>query len=187
MDADDPDLDAVRAIAAGDASACRLLVQRHLARLHALATRLTGSSADADEVCQDTFLRAWQQASRWRPGQARFSTWLHQVALNLCRDRLRARRESLPLEAVAEGVDEHSPERAHQAREHRAGVHAAIAGLPERQREALLLCHFQGLGNLEAASVLGIGVEALESLLARARRGLRAALAGTPQELRESA
>ncbi|GMU42885.1 MAG: hypothetical protein AMXMBFR25_08710 [Lysobacterales bacterium] len=178
MDAEDPDQDAVNAITAGDASGCRLLVQRHLARLHALATRLTGSSADADEVCQDVFLRAWQQAPRWRSGQARFATWLHQVALNLCRDRLRGRREGLPLDSIGERTDEDSPERQQQRREQADGLRAALAQLPERQREALLLCHFQGISNAEAAAALEVGVDALESLLARARRGLRAHLGG---------
>lgn len=178
----DPDLPLLERIAQGEARACGLLLQRHLTRLHALATRMLGSAADADEVCQDVFLRAWQQAPRWQPGAARFSTWLHQVALNLCRDRLRVRRESLPLDAVAEAVDEDTPERHHRRADRAAQVRAALQSLPERQREAVLLCHYQGMGNMEAAQVMELSVEALESLLGRGRRALRLALSGSEGE-----
>lgn len=178
----DPDLPLLERIAHGETRACGLLLERHLTRLHALATRMLGSAADADEVCQDVFLRAWQQAPRWQPGAARFSTWLHQVALNLCRDRLRGRREGLPLEAVAEAVDEDTPERMHGRADRAAQVRAALQSLPERQREAVLLCHYQGLGNIEAAQVMELSVEALESLLGRGRRALRLALSGSRGE-----
>lgn len=174
---DDPDLDAIERIRNGDAGGCGVLLERHLDRLHALATRLLDSSADADEVCQDAFMRAWQQAPKWQAGKARFSTWLHQVVLNLSRDRLRTRRESVSLDAIATVTDDRdTPEQAHGRSERADAIRAALAELPERQREALLLCHFQGLTNIEAAALLELSVDALESLLARARRGLRAAL-----------
>lgn len=170
---EDADQDLVRRIADGDASACRALIDRHLPGLHAMSTRITGSAADADEICQDTFLRAWQQAGRWQPGRARFSTWLHQVALNLCRDRLRARREQQPLDSLPEGAHLDTPERQAGADERSAAIRNALGKLPERQREALVLSHFQGWGNTELATLLELSVDALESLLARARRGLR--------------
>lgn len=174
---EDPDLAVLLRIVEGDGEACRMLVDRHLTRLHALASRLLDSGADADEVCQDAFVRAWQQAPKWQSGKARFSTWLHQVVLNLCRDRLRTRREALPLDALAEQVDEQdTPEQAHGRADRDRSVQLALRELPERQREALVLCHFQGLSNIEAAALLELSVDALESLLARARRGLKAAL-----------
>lgn len=172
----DPDLALLPRIARADPAACRSLVDRHLARLHALAERMLGSSADADEVCQDAFVRAWRQAGTWKPGQARFSTWLHQVVLNLCRDRLRTRRERAPLALLDEVASADDPERTHQALERSRAVRRALLALPERQREALLLCHYQGLSNIEAALVLELSVDALESLLARARRALRESL-----------
>lgn len=174
---DDPDVAVLARIADGEASACNVLVDRHLKRLHALASRLLGNSADADEVCQDAFVRAWQQAAKWRPGKAQFSTWLHQVVLNLCRDRLRTRRESVPLDAIVAIEDQRdTPEQAHGHEDRARTIQLALRELPERQREALVLCHFQELGNIEAAALLELSVDALESLLARARRGLRAAL-----------
>jgi RNA polymerase sigma-70 factor (ECF subfamily) len=176
---DDPDVAVLARIAGGDSGSCSVLVDRHLSRLHALATRLLDNRADADEVCQDAFVRAWQQAPKWHSGKARFSTWLHQVALNLCRDRLRARRESVPIDAIAETVDDRdTPEQAHGRADRVQSIRAALASLPERQREALVLCHFQGMTNIEAAALLELSVDALESLLARARRGMREAMMG---------
>ena len=166
----------MRAIADGEDAACRLLVDRHLPRLHAMATRLLDDATEAEDVCQDTFLKAWKSASNWTPGAARFSTWLHGVALNACRDRLRRRRPQADMRP--ETLDDPAPGPAqHVASALTArAVRRAITALPERQREALVLCHFQELPQAEAAALLGVSVDALESLLARARRGLRQAL-----------
>jgi len=174
----DPDLPVLQRIARGDAAACSVLLDRHLARLHALATRMLGSAEDADEVCQDAFVRAWRQAPHWKSGGARFSTWLHQVVLNLSRDRLRSRRATVPMEQLPEGAHEDTPEHAQGQRDRSLMIRRAMEQLPARQREALLLCHFQGLTQTEAAAVLAVSVDALESLLARARRGLRDLLLG---------
>ena len=170
---DDPDMPLVLRAGQGDHAACRMLVARYLPRVHRFAYRLTGNAADADEVAQDSFERLWQHASRWQPGGARFSTWLFQVARNLCTDRLRERRpgDANALEALEDG---NMPAHAELERQDLAAtVRGAIAALPVRQREALLLCHFEELSNIEAAQVMEISLEALESLLARARRTLR--------------
>jgi RNA polymerase sigma-70 factor (ECF subfamily) len=172
-DAGDPDLPLLRRIAAGDGAASAALVDRHLGRIVALAWRMLGSRAEAEDVAQDTFLRAWQQAALWRPEGARFATWLHRVAVNLCLDRLRRRRE-VDLDAAGDPpADEVHPGTALQRQAVADRVDAALALLPERQRTAIVLCHFQELGNIEAAAVMEIGVEALESLLGRGRRRLR--------------
>ena len=134
---------------------------------------------EAQDVAQETFMRVWQQAPRWKAGEARFDTWLHRVALNLCYDRLRRQRE----EPAAEIADEADPDPAVapdvqlEGRACGEQVRAALAGLPVRQREAVVLNYYQELSNVEAAGLMGITVEALESLLARARRNLRARLA----------
>jgi RNA polymerase sigma factor (sigma-70 family) len=171
--ADDPDLDLLRRIGAGDGAACAALVDRHLRRVTALAGRLLGSRADAEDVAQEVFLRVWQQAPRWRSGEAKFSTWLHRVTLNLCTDRLRRRRETDLAAAGDPPSDAPPPDAGLQEAAIVARVQAALAQLPERQREAIVLCHYQELGNIEAAAVLELSVEALESLLARGRRRLR--------------
>ncbi|MDZ4362763.1 RNA polymerase sigma factor, partial [Brevundimonas sp.] len=126
---------------------------------------------------QETFVRAWKQAGSWKPGGARFDTWLHRVGLNLCYDRLRRRRE-VPTESPPDRPDEGpAPDRGLIAADTAQRVDAALAALPERQREALVLCHYQELTNIEAAALMAISVEALESLLSRGRRALRLSLA----------
>src|SRR5512147_367541 len=89
----DPDADLVRSAGAGDAQAASALVRRHLPKMVGLARRMLGDAAEAEDVAQDVFLRVWREAPRWRPGAAKFETWMHRVALNLCYDRLRRRRE----------------------------------------------------------------------------------------------
>lgn len=177
MAAVDPDEELIERIARGDPAAVRALVARKLPRLLSLGQRMLGDAAEAEDVAQDAFLRVWKQAPRWTPGAARFDTWLHRVALNLCYDRLRRRRETAtetPPEQVDEGP---APDRGLEAADTSVRVTRALQALPDRQREAIVLCHYQDLGNIEAAAVMGVSVEALESLLGRGRRALRAALA----------
>ena len=163
-------------VARGEEAAARLLVAAKLPRLLALALRLLRDRAEAEDVAQEALLRAWRQAGRWEP-RAQFDTWLHTVVLNLCRDRLRRARATTD-ERAPEPVDPSlNPEAALAEAERGASVEQAIAALPERQREALLLVHYQGLSGADAAAALGVSVEALESLLARGRRALRARLA----------
>ncbi|MGN7099000.1 RNA polymerase sigma factor [Brevundimonas diminuta] len=173
----DPDENLVRRVGEGDPAAIQAMVARKLPRMLSLARRMLGDAAEAEDVAQEAMLRAWRQAPRWTPGQARFDTWLHRVGLNLCYDRLRRRRE-IATDVLPDGVDDGpAPDRGLLAAETGARVEAALARLPERQREAIVLCHYQELGNIEAAALMEISVEALESLLSRGRRALRTALA----------
>ena len=172
----DPDEALVARVGEGDPAAVRALVARKLPRLLALAGRMLGDAAEAEDVAQEALAKAWKQARDWRPGAARFDTWLHRVALNLCYDRLRRRREvatDTPPELADDGP---APDRGLHARDVGARVAAAMQALPDRQREAVALCHYQELSNIDAAAVMGVSVEALESLLSRGRRALRAAL-----------
>jgi RNA polymerase sigma-70 factor (ECF subfamily) len=179
----DPDLELVHRAGAGDAPACAALVDRYLAKVTAFAGRTLANRADAEEVAQEVFLRVWQHAGSWRAGGARFSTWLYRVTLNLCHDRLRRRRETT-LDAAGDPASDAPPPGADLQRNAVvARVEAALAQLPERQREAIVLCHYQELGNIEAAAILDVTVEALESLLSRGRRRLRQLLAGEAQDL----
>jgi RNA polymerase sigma-70 factor (ECF subfamily) len=168
----------VARVAAGDALACRELAERHLGRIVSFGYRMLGNRDDAEDVAQEVFVRLWTHAARWQPGGARLSTWLHRVAFNLCRDH-RARARERPLESAADPPDPRpSPVMMLHERDIACHVGTALESLPERQRAAIALCHYQGLGNIEAAEVMEISVDALESLLARGRRGLRARLAG---------
>jgi RNA polymerase sigma-70 factor (ECF subfamily) len=175
------DDDLMRAAGAGDRAAFGKLVARHLQRMAGLAGRITGNRGDAEEIVQEAFLRTWLKAPTWlgredRAGGAAFGTWLGRVVVNLCLDRKR-RAVPLPLEAAAEVADPKPDAFAAAAgSEIAARVAQAMAALPDRQRAAIALCHYEGLSNIEAAAMLDVSVGALESLLVRARKALRAAL-----------
>ncbi|MFE9084161.1 RNA polymerase sigma factor [Brevundimonas sp. NPDC003935] len=173
----DPDEELVRRVGQGDPAAIQAMVARKLPRMLTLAQRMLGDAAEAEDVAQEAMLRAWRQAPRWTPGQAKFDTWLHRVGLNLCYDRLRRRREIATDTPPDRPDDGPAPDRGLLALETGARVEAALAKLPERQREAIVLCHYQEMGNIEAAGLMNVSVEALESLLSRGRRALRTALA----------
>ena len=172
----DPDRHDIARAAGGDNAAFARLVERHLRRVHALAYRALGSVAEAEDVAQEAFLRAWRQLPQWRAGEALLSTWLHRVTLNLANDRLRRRREQVPIEDVELRSNAPQPEQQFAAEQRDIRLQAALQDLPERQRDALLLCHYEGLSNADAAATLEVSVEALESLLSRARRQLRKTL-----------
>jgi RNA polymerase sigma factor (sigma-70 family) len=176
---EDPDIALLARVGNQDSGAVREIVARKLPRIVALASRMLGDRDEADDIAQEAFLRIWKIAPRWKPGAARFDTWLHRVTLNLCHDRLRKQRETT-------ASDDDLPEQADAAplpdeRLDAAGTGSRIAralqALPARQREALVLQYYQELPNAEAAALMGVSVDALESLLARARRNLKTALA----------
>lgn len=180
----DPDAELVLRAGAGDAVACTQLVDRYLSKLLALCGRMLGNAADAEDAAQEVFLKVWQSARSWRPRDARFSTWLYRVALNQCHDKLRRRRPQVALDAAAEWPDQASDAASRLQRVAvSSAVTAALAQLSERQREALVLTYYLELGNVAAANVLGVSVDALESLLARGRQRLRQLLSARVDDL----
>jgi RNA polymerase sigma-70 factor (ECF subfamily) len=172
----DPDSELLTRIGRGDERAVREIVAARLPGVLALATRLLGDRMEAEDVAQEVFVRVWRHAARWQRGRAMFGTWLHVVTLNLCRDRLRRRRVIMPPQLP--DVPDPAPlsDEALEEAEAASAVSAAITALPGRQREAILLVHYQDMTNIAAAEAMEISVEALESLLARGRRALRRAL-----------
>ncbi len=156
--------------------AFRRLVERHLPRMLSVARRLLGNDAEAEDVAQEAALRLWRNASKVEVGDAGLGGWLYRVTSNLALDRLRGRRKEDPdaLEVLSVGPQQ---QRGLVERDLTARVDAALQALPDRQRAALVLCHYEELSMAEAGDILEISAEAVESLLARGRRALRAALA----------
>jgi RNA polymerase sigma-70 factor (ECF subfamily) len=174
-----PDHDLMARAAQGDERAFRELARRHAGGALRLARRILGREALAEEIVQDAFLRVWINAPRWRP-QAAFRTWLYRVVINLCLNAKR-RPADLPLAAAGEPADPaHDAGTALELRERDRQLAAAIDQLPARQRAAIVLAYQEGLGNAEAAAVLGTSVSGFETLLVRARRMLREALGESP-------
>lgn len=176
----------MRRIASGDKEAGRELMERSLGPVLAIGRRILRDPVEAEDVAQDTFVRAWKAAPNWQPGRARLESWMCRIATNLCLDHLRKKRESM-MDSPPE-IPDGSTAADHEmiASEASVRVLAAIAALPERQRLALELCHFQGFSNVEAAEKLETSVDALESLLARGRRKLKAKLLPERDELMSS-
>lgn len=166
--------------ARGDAAAARALTVQLGPRAHAQAARMLGDGAEAEDVAQEAMMRLWKIAPDWRPGEAKVSTWLYRVVANLCTDRLRRRKgKRVALDDVAEPADPAPGAEAQMlADARRNALSDALATLPERQRLAVMLRHFDGASNPEIAARLGISVEAVESLTARGKRALAAALKG---------
>ncbi|MBB5519362.1 RNA polymerase sigma-70 factor (ECF subfamily) [Amphiplicatus metriothermophilus] len=177
-------------VGGGDRLAAGALVARHADRIFATCYRMLGERAAAEDAAQETFMRLWKHASRWRPRGAKLETWLYRIAMNVCLDMLRRRKRMMSnAETVAFERADETPSALEriEANQTRAAVAAALAALPERQRAAIVLCHYQELSNIDAAAALDVSVEAVESLLSRARRSLREKLLSQRDELLEGA
>lgn len=164
----DDDVHLLQAIAAGDRKAFQAFLSRHLARVVQFAGRYNRS--DAEDIAQETFLRIWQKAGTWQEQGVSPMSWVYRIAYHLCIDALRRKRHVIPLTEQAEQADPSGDATRDIMAEQ---VLRIIAGLPERQSTAITLCACHGLSNKEAADVMAISVDALESLLSRGRRELR--------------
>jgi RNA polymerase sigma-70 factor (ECF subfamily) len=163
-------------VAAGEAQAFRALVDRHLPTVLAIARRMLKDDAEAEDVAQEAMLRLWRNAAGLELGPGGVRPWLRRVASNLCIDRVRSARNTSVVEEVPEQAEPAGQVRHLTERELKGRVDTALKALPERQRLALTLFHYEGMSQIEVGEVLGISDEAVESLLARARRTLKASL-----------
>jgi len=179
-----PDSALLVAVANGDAAATRVLIARLAPRLLAHASRVLNDRAEAEDVVQETLVRLWKIAPEWRQGEAKVSTWCFRVLVNLCTDRLRARKPAVDIDAIAEpAADLQSVVEKMTDVARRDALSAALNTLPDRQRQAVVLRHLEERSNPDIAEIMDIGVEAVESLVARGKRALGAALRGKRAEL----
>ena len=164
-------------VAAGDAQSFERLVTRHTPMVHAIAWRMLGDAVEAEDVVQETFVKLWVNARDWTEAGGGLGAWLRRISTNACLDRLR-RPRFVSDEGLPDRPDEAPPaDLAIDAERRRAAVAASIQALPDRQRAAIILTYYEGASNAEAASILGVGVKGVESLLVRARQALTQSLA----------
>jgi RNA polymerase sigma-70 factor (ECF subfamily) len=167
----------------GDTGAASELTARLLPQVYRHAKRVLGDAAEAEDVAQEAMLRLWRNAATWRQGEAQVRTWLYRVTANLCIDRLR-RRRAVGLAEVDEPADPTPGVDARlQTRARVDALQTALDQLPDRQREAVVLRHIEGLSNPEISEIMDISARAVESLTARGIRALAALLAGRRDEL----
>lgn len=180
----DEDASLLKAFATGDNRAAQKLIERLSPRVLAQALRLLGNRSEAEDITQEAMLRLWRAAPTWQP-RARVSTWLYRVAANLCLDRLRARCKMVPIDAVPGEMTAGNPAiiASLQQEARLDALRRALGELPERQALAVSLRFIEGLGNPEIAAIMDIGVEAVESLTARGKRALAAALSSKKEAL----
>jgi RNA polymerase sigma-70 factor (ECF subfamily) len=173
----------VAAAARGDAAAFRTLVDRHLSGVLVIARRMLRDDAEAEDVAQEAMLRLWRSADGLEVGAIGLRPWLRRVVSNLCVDRMRSGKRLTVTDEVPEQIEAATQHSQLEAQDTSRRVDAALKALPDRQRMALTLFHYEGMSQVEVGRVMSISDEAVESLLARARRALKTALRNELNEL----
>jgi RNA polymerase sigma-70 factor (ECF subfamily) len=181
------DQEAAQRASTGDQSAFRLLVERHSHALFRLAFRMSGNEQDAEDLVQETFLRAYKQLPKF-DGRSAFGTWLYRICVNCSLDSLRARKQRREQQGPEHGDDgmhywleqvaarEPSPERLLHSREIASLLRPALEKLSETERSAFILRHYEGCGIEQIAEVLGVQTGAAKHSVFRAVQKLRRAL-----------
>lgn len=169
--------------ASDDQMAYRMLVERHFKRVYALAYRMIYHGVDAEDIAQETFLKLWIKRHNWRQDGAAVSTWLYRVTVNAAIDYKRRPRTS-PLGDASDPIDQQpTAVTLIHKQEVNVTLRKAMMKLSEQQHAALVLFYQQDLSNIEAAKILDISVNAMESLLKRARAKLREVLKHSSDEM----
>lgn len=182
----DEDSELLDKLGTGDEAAFRMLVERHIDRAYAIALRIVGNAADAEDVVQDTMLKIWSHRGRWQHGRAKFSTWLYRVISNRCID-LRRKPRNENVEAVPEVADgQLGAVEIIERNELNGMLELAMQRLPEQQRIAVIFSYHENMSNGEIAQVMDTTVAAVESLLKRGRQQLRQLLRKHERDIRNA-
>ncbi|MFO1436815.1 MAG: RNA polymerase sigma factor [Verrucomicrobiaceae bacterium] len=175
---EDFELQRVRAARAGDMEAFDWLVRRHEHRAYSMCYRWLRCEEDARDVCQDAFVKAWQALPEFEE-RASFSTWICQIALNLCRDRAKTRfakqqRLTVVLDDLPQTVHcpQQSPASQVELKSDLEKLHLGLAAMPEKLSQPLILTAIDGFSHEECAAILGCSVRAVEGRVHRARKAL---------------
>jgi len=161
-------------VADGDRKAFRVLVERHQPTVLDFAYRFLGDAQEARDMAQETMLRVYKAAGGYRASGA-FRAWVVRIARNLCLDHVRKARPVL-MDTLPEPVDHETPLTTAMRREDAEALAVAVRDLPESQRTALILRHNEGMRYAQIAEAMDLSEGAVESLLVRARKGLRRSL-----------
>ncbi len=170
------DHDLVAQAQAGDMAAFEQLVKEHQGPLYRYLCRMSRNASDAEEMMQETFIKAWQSIRGFR-GQASFKTWLFRIAANLCINRLTRRRPTVELLESAPADPSAEPEEVFRRKVRQAAIEAALVRLPVDQRSAVLLLVYDEMTYEEIADAMGRSLASVNALLYRARMALRGYLA----------
>lgn len=183
MTSADDDRALLARLSARDAGAFRALVERHLPLLLGVARRMLHDDAEAEDVAQEALVKLWQGGAALEIGESGVRPWLRRVTTNLCIDRIRSGRRTDVTDKIPDRPIPASQLASLTENDLATRVNRALLALPERQRQALVLFHFEGLSQIEVGAALGVSDEAVESLLSRARRALRSTLKDDWQQL----
>ncbi len=174
----------VAAVGNGDVGAFRQLMARHLGGIVSVARRMLRDDAEAEDMAQEAFLRLWRSSATLEIGPAGIRPWLRRVVSNLCLDRVRGQGRVTVVEELPEVPEPATQLAGIESQDTQRRIEQALQKLPERQRLALTLFHFEGLSQIEIGQLMGVSDEAIESLLSRARRQLKAELKWEWEQLR---
>lgn len=161
-----------------DHEAFSALVTRYTKMFYAAAYRSCGDQEAAEDIVQDAFLKLWNKPQIWDSSRgAKFSTWFYRVVTNQAIDYMRKQKNTKGSDALERITDDkESAQDSMERSEQENLLEDAIQSLPERQKTALNLCFYEGLSNKDAAGIMGVSVKGVESLLMRAKSGLKDAL-----------
>ncbi len=168
----------------GDKEAFQKIVSQHLPNILNLATRMLGNRAEAEDLAQEVMVKLWKNLERYDPNKAKLSSWLYRITSNQCLDQLRRKTPEQLDENYDEALSAKQDEELYEKQISKR-IGQQLAALPDRQRLALILFHYQGATLKETAKAMQCSVEAVESLLARARRSLKTSLQPLWQEHQE--
>jgi RNA polymerase sigma-70 factor (ECF subfamily) len=166
--------DCMKRIAEGDKAAFSRMVRTHMTDIYRFAYSILGDATRAEDITQEACLKLWTRAGQWTPS-GKVRSWLFRITHNLCMDELRGKKPQVDIEKMAFTLRDDKPDQTarYAERETARTVNDALNLLPERQRTALMLVHYNGHTNIESAQIMGLSVDAIESLLARGRRKMK--------------
>jgi len=167
----------MKRIADKDRNAFNAVVEAYMADVFRFSYSILKDQTAAEDVVQETFYRLWTKAAQWNPS-GRLKSWLMRITHNLCIDEIRGRKDTHPEDIQELTLRDHTPDQMQLYADRQSGdiVRNALLDLPERQRTALSLVYYQGLSNIEAAEIMDVSVDALESLLSRGRQKMKQTL-----------